>query len=210
MNGLPHLSIGLYLKINGKIGIKKPEFSLHHLKGETNMSVRCCSRIPFSIEFFSLPCRTRFLDRWKQSRFFHIFYMLAWKVREFHMGKKPRPAHKIIWIEIAAFGTIIAISWANEWGLENFLFGESYMRDWKDPIMQTVITILVAIPTIIFSWRLSKKLHYLEGFLRVCSWCQKVGQGDDWISIEDYVANTLNSKTTHGICPSCLLKLKEE
>lgn len=117
---------------------------------------------------------------------------------------------RIIWYEVAAFGAIIAISWANELGgLARYLFGGTYAANWQDAAVETSITLLVAFPTILLSWRLSKRLHHLEGFLRVCAWCRKVGDGDEWISIEAFVHKNLNTKTSHGICPACSQDLKE-
>ena len=124
--------------------------------------------------------------------------------------KTPLPATRIIWYEVAAFGAIIAISWANEiGGLAQNLFGGNYFPNWQHAAVETVITILVAAPTIFLSWRLSKRLHYLEGFLRICAWCRKVGQSDDWISIEEFVQKKLNTQTSHGICPACSQSSKE-
>jgi hypothetical protein len=124
--------------------------------------------------------------------------------------KTPPPASGIIWLEIAAFLTVIVISWVNELsGLESSLFGDTHTPNWIDPSIETVATILVAIPTIFFTWRFTKRLYYLEGFLRVCAWCQKVGEGDHWISIEEFAHKTLNTRMTHGICPTCSQKMKE-
>jgi len=124
--------------------------------------------------------------------------------------KTSRSASRIVWFEIAAFGIIIAISWASEWGFENIIFGEFYVRNWKDPMMQTCITLLVGLPTILLTRRLAKHLHELEGFLKICSWCNKVGQGDRWISIEDYLKTQLDTNTSHGICPACNEAFKQE
>jgi hypothetical protein len=80
--------------------------------------------------------------------------------------------------------------------------------DWRGPMLETVFTVLVGTPAVLLSWRLSKRLHYLEGFLRVCAWCQKVGEGEKWISIEDFAHKTLKTHTTHGICPACSQKIE--
>jgi hypothetical protein len=126
------------------------------------------------------------------------------------MKKKPS-ANRIVWYEIAAFGVIVAISWANELGgLARRLFGGTYAPNWQDAATETGIALGVAIPTVLLTWRLSQRLHHLEGFLRVCSWCHKVGRGDDWISFEKFLAQELKTQTTHGICPACSRKLEEE
>ncbi len=51
--------------------------------------------------------------------------------------------------------------------------------------------------------RLLKRLHELEGFLIVCSWCRKVGDKNEWLSMEDYFSSRFSTDTTHGICPCC-------
>lgn len=173
------------------------------------MSDRRSFQTAFSGEALPLDRRVGLSERRRPRGLPRIFYIGVRQLWTRFLATSSGSTNKTIWVEMAAFGTIIVISWANEFGLETFLFGETYDRNWKDPIMQTAITVLVAIPTIILSWRRSKRLHYLEGFLRVCSWCRKVGQGDEWVSIEEYVGRTLNTKTSHGICPSCFNKLKE-
>jgi hypothetical protein len=118
-------------------------------------------------------------------------------------------AYKIIWYEIAAFGAIILISWLNEiGGLSKALFGGNYELNWKEAVLETAITIVVAIPAIILSWKLSKRLHYLEDFIRVCAWCKKVGYDDKWISFEEFLHKKFNTETSHGICPDCYEKYK--
>lgn len=120
-------------------------------------------------------------------------------------------AKKIIGYEIAGFVSILVISWANEiFGFSQRILGAKYAMNWQDAATETLIAVVVAIPTIIMSWRLTERLHYLEGFLRVCAWCRKVGEGDEWISIEQFVEKNLNTQTSHGICPDCARKLKSE
>jgi len=126
--------------------------------------------------------------------------------------KPPIRASRIIWYEIAAFLSIIAFTWTHELsGLEGTLFDRvSGPPNWRGATIVTVFTILVGIPAVLMSWRLARRLHYLEGFVRVCAWCHKVGEGDDWITIEAFVKKTLNTETTHGICPTCLRKFQRE
>jgi hypothetical protein len=93
--------------------------------------------------------------------------------------------------------------------LARSLLGGRYASNWQDAVVDTSIILLVAIPTVFMSWRLSKRLHYLERFLRLCAWCRKVGQGEDWVSVEEFLHEELGTQTTHGICPACIRKLEE-
>jgi len=117
---------------------------------------------------------------------------------------------RIVWYEVVGFSAIIGISWANELGgLARSLLGGKYASNWQDAAVDTSIILLVAVPTVYMSWRLSKRLHYLERFLRLCAWCRKVGQGEEWISVEEFLHEELGTQTTHGICPECVRKLGE-
>lgn len=53
-------------------------------------------------------------------------------------------------------------------------------------------------------------LLYLEGFLRVCAWCRKVGYNDKWLTLEDYFDAGFHVGTTHGMCPDCFRKMEED
>jgi hypothetical protein len=58
--------------------------------------------------------------------------------------------------------------------------------------------------------RLLKRLHYLEEFLRVCSWCHKVCHEGEWLTMEKYFNSKFATQTSHGMCPECLQKEKED
>jgi phosphoserine phosphatase RsbU/P len=53
-----------------------------------------------------------------------------------------------------------------------------------------------------------KQLH---GLLPICSYCKRI-RGDDqyWQQVESYIADRSDAQFSHGICPSCYLKLEEE
>lgn len=58
--------------------------------------------------------------------------------------------------------------------------------------------------------RLLKRLHHLEEFLRICGWCRKVCHDGEWLEMEKYFRSKFATKTSHGMCPECLKKKKEE
>ena len=69
--------------------------------------------------------------------------------------------------------------------------------------METVVTLAVWLPVFVLTKRLVAHLYYLEGFLRVCAWCRKIGHEDKWFPIEEYFSKGFAIKTSHGICPKC-------
>lgn len=50
---------------------------------------------------------------------------------------------------------------------------------------------------------LRQELLALEGLLPICSYCRRLREGSDWISLESYVAARSAAQFTHGICPDC-------
>ena len=56
----------------------------------------------------------------------------------------------------------------------------------------------------------SQEVKTLKGFLPICAWCKKIRQDDGyWDSIETYLTEHSDLSLTHGICPDCLVKLRE-
>ena len=56
--------------------------------------------------------------------------------------------------------------------------------------------------------RLLKRLHYLEEFMHVCSWCRKVGHEGQWLTTEEYFGSKFATQTSHGICEECARKTR--
>jgi hypothetical protein len=118
----------------------------------------------------------------------------------------------VILYESAGFGVILLLSAINNFlGLPRLLVGgEGAISRWRYGVMESVIILLIWTFVFSITRRLLQKVRYLEGMLRVCAWCRKVGQGDKWMSLEDYFAKDLQIGTTHGICPECRKKVEED
>jgi hypothetical protein len=125
--------------------------------------------------------------------------------------RRQEPYLRVIYVEVAAFTVIICVSWGNElFNVASFLFGGNYSSNWREALFESCVTTLVAIPTILMTWMIVRRLRYLEEFLKVCAWCRKVGVNDQWYSMEEYFKTQHNTKTTHGLCPTCSEKMKNE
>jgi hypothetical protein len=57
--------------------------------------------------------------------------------------------------------------------------------------------------------RLLKRVRQLESFLRVCAWCRRIDYKGEWVKLEDFMEQSFDTPTTHGICPECLRERKE-
>jgi hypothetical protein len=115
-----------------------------------------------------------------------------------------RGASRVILVETIGFAAIIAVSWLDELGrLPQVFFGGMASADWKESALETAVVLLVAIPTLVYTSRVTRRLYRLEGFLRLCSWCRRLEADGRWVPVEEFVAHRLDTTTSHGICPDC-------
>ena len=110
----------------------------------------------------------------------------------------------ILWNEGFGFSCLIILSWLSEFlHIPHYIFGESFAPDWNRASLRTFVLLLIWGWVHLCTKRLLKRLHYLEEFQRICSWCRKVCHNDEWLSLEQYFNSKFDTKTTHGMCPSC-------
>ncbi len=117
-----------------------------------------------------------------------------------------------MWYECFGFGLILLISWIHKLvDLPHLVLGgEAHANRWRDSLMETMLILLIWAFVVSLTKRLVERLHYLEGLLRICAWCRKVGHGEKWMRLEDYLAEGFQIGTTHGVCPDCLKKMEED
>ncbi len=119
---------------------------------------------------------------------------------------------RVLWYESIGFGLILFLSWLNKFVDLPHLFvaGDARLPKWRDSFIETLLILLIWAFVHSLTKRLVQRLHYLEGMLKICAWCRKVGEGDRWMRLEDYFAEDFHIDTTHGVCPECLKKLEED
>jgi len=49
----------------------------------------------------------------------------------------------------------------------------------------------------------TEELRRLQNLFSICAWCRTIKHDDQWISLEDYIAERQGAEITHGMCPSC-------
>ncbi len=109
--------------------------------------------------------------------------------------KVMKGARRVLLYECAGFGLILLLSVLNDLqGLPQLLVGEEGVPSrWRYGVVETVIILLIWAFVLSTTRRLVRAVHNLEGMLRVCAWCRKIGHGDKWISLEAYFAQDLNT-----------------
>jgi hypothetical protein len=123
------------------------------------------------------------------------------------MKQRKGKSNAILWVESFGFSFLIVLSWLTEaMRIPHFLFGEPFSPNWHRAMLRTVVIILIWAWVHVATRRLLKRLHYLEEFLRVCSWCRKVCHDGEWLAMEDYFNSKFATRTSHGMCPECLKK----
>lgn len=120
-------------------------------------------------------------------------------------------SNAILWIEAFGFSLLIMLSWLTEAiRIPHYLFGEPFAPDWHRAMLRTAVISLIWLWVHLATKRLLERLHYLEKFLRICGWCRKVCDHDEWLTMEQYFNSKFDTRTTHGMCPECLKKKVEE
>ena len=115
-----------------------------------------------------------------------------------------KSGRSILRMEAVGFAVFIALIWITEiFRLPHLLFGEPDTFVWPRVLFRTLVIL------VIWGWvhfttrRLLRRLHELEEFLLVCSWCRRVGDHGEWLTMEEYFGSRLSTETSHGICPDC-------
>jgi hypothetical protein len=121
-----------------------------------------------------------------------------------------KSARSILRMEAIGFTLMLVIVWLAELtGLPNRFFGDPTGFLWTRVLARTGVILAIWAWVHFTTRRLLRRLHELEGFLLVCSWCRRVGDEKRWVSMEEYFGSRLATETSHGICPDCSSKQLE-
>lgn len=105
------------------------------------------------------------------------------------------------------FALLIAGVWAAELlRLPHLLFGEPAVVSWTRALLRSSFILLIWGGVYLTTRQLVNRLHELEEFLRLCSWCRRIEHEGKWLTIEEFFGSHLTTETSHGICPECAEK----
>jgi hypothetical protein len=112
--------------------------------------------------------------------------------------------------ENIGFSLILLINWVAEIiRLPHLLYGDPVEFNWFRVLLRSAVIIGVWAWVYFTTRGLIKRLHRLEEFMLVCSWCRKVGQEGQWLTMEQYFGSNFDTQTSHGICPECSQKARD-
>jgi len=122
-----------------------------------------------------------------------------------------RKSNAVLWIVAGGFSFLIVITWLTEaLRIPYHIFGESFTPNWHRALLRTVVVLAIWAWVHPLTRRLLKRLHHLEEYLRICSWCHKVCHDGEWLEMGKYFNSKFATKTSHGMCPECLAKGKDD
>ena len=122
------------------------------------------------------------------------------------MADAPRSssAKSVLRGQAIAFFGLLGLMWIAELiHLPYLLFGDSPEWMWRRLALRTTALLIIWLLVHRSTARLLKRLHELETFLRICSWCRKVDDKGEWRTMEAYFDARFHTTTSHGICPAC-------
>src|SRR4051812_6958090 len=124
------------------------------------------------------------------------------------MDREARP--KILLYQSLGFLSIIALSCLDEWlGLSKLIFGEhSFIPEFHASILGMLFIFAVWLLVTASTRRILDRVHYLEGFLKVCAWCRQIDHKGHWMPLEKFMQEGFDTPTSHGICERCLAEQK--
>lgn len=126
------------------------------------------------------------------------------------MPSKKKNPESILQKEAIGFIVIIVLSWMTEFlRVPHLLFEEASEFNWHRAMLRTVVVLAIWLWVHVATKRLLKRLHHLEEFLLICSWCRKVGHEGEWLTMEQYFDSKFAIGTSHGICEECAKKARK-
>lgn len=128
------------------------------------------------------------------------------------MESQTRAPYRILYFEAAGFLLLIVFTWLDEEVLfpNRQLISWFASKNWHYAVFESIVIFIFGITVVSLSYRIIRKLHYLESFIKICAWCRKVKLDDRWVSLEEYFDSVSDIKCSHGICKSCEDSLNKE
>jgi len=118
-----------------------------------------------------------------------------------------KSARSILRLQAVGFSVLIGAIWLVEiLHIPHLLYGVAADFELPRVLIRTGIVLVIWLWVHLTTRRLLRRLHELEEFLLICSWCRRVGHEGTWLTLEEYFGSHLATETSHGICPDCAEK----
>jgi hypothetical protein len=124
--------------------------------------------------------------------------------------KKNSQLTRIVLYQNLGFLAILAICYLDDLlKLPAGIFSEHplafiFSRSMLDIVLVMAVWFLVSRST----RRILDRVSYLEKFMRVCAWCRRIYFKGQWMPLEEFMRQSFDTPTTHGICKECFRQQK--
>src|ERR1051326_1812962 len=132
-------------------------------------------------------------------------------------SQAPPPKQLVYWQKALlwqslGFLIIVILTWSDAlFDLAHVLLGfEVRAMDLNRTAIITVVILLLWMFSAYKVYRVVSRLSYLETFLHVCAWCRRIEHEDKWLSLEEHFTRKTGAVASHGICPECSAKMRQE
>jgi hypothetical protein len=118
---------------------------------------------------------------------------------------------KILVYEGLGFCILVFLIWIDEiLDIPYLIFkAQKTPVNFTESITESTIVIILAVIAILVTRNMLRRIKYLEGFMRMCSMCNKVYDKHraQWVELKDYLNKNYELEFTHGFCPECMKKI---
>ena len=107
--------------------------------------------------------------------------------------------------EVIGFTMIVLLLWLDEiLDLPHHLLGvPATPINWAESLLETFFVAILCCIVIVRSKRSLRRIRYLEGFLPVCSFCNRICVDGIWMPIHQYLDQHTGVRAFHRLCPEC-------
>jgi hypothetical protein len=132
-------------------------------------------------------------------------------LRTVAMNNKTDTSKMLLYQGLGFLG-IIGLSWLDETlNLRSLILGNHpYISDFRESTLEMLFVLAIWLLVCGSTRRLLARNRELESFMRVCSWCRRIGTEGSWLPTEEYFAQKFHTHTSHGICEECMDKQEAE
>lgn len=121
------------------------------------------------------------------------------------MTTRQNVSRRMLGLEGLGFLLIVAIIWMDElFDLPHLLLGAppTPVR-WGEGMLESLLTLAVGLTVLTIGYRAFRRIEYLESLVVMCAWCRRVRSGKEWLSVEHFLEQQHQLRTSHGICETC-------
>jgi hypothetical protein len=112
---------------------------------------------------------------------------------------------RLLFVQSAGYAILLFLIAGDElFDFPHTVFGQMETPvNWAEIYIESGYILVLAIFSLTFTWYLIRRLKFFDGLIPICSFCKKIRENNDWISLEEYVGNHSEAMLSHGLCPEC-------